>query len=64
MVGYLNNFEFEISYMNGKENIVVDALSRRIHVNYTSTISLYGIEFQEHIFMQGSMMTCTRSLSK
>ncbi len=38
----ISEFEFEISYMKGKENRVADAFSKRIHVNHIETMSSYG----------------------
>ena len=46
-------FDFQISYIKGKENIVADYLSRRIHVNHRSTISLDVIDLEEKIFHAG-----------
>jgi len=33
----LHEFDFEIRYIKGKENRVVDALSRRVWVNHIAT---------------------------
>jgi len=33
----INEFYFEIRYIKGKENMVVDALSRKIQVNHAAT---------------------------
>jgi len=40
----INEFDFEIRYIKGKENRVVVALSRRIQVNHIATMSSYGID--------------------
>eukprot|EP00253_Pinus_taeda_P029813 PITA_29813 len=37
----LSEFDFQIKYINGKENKVLDALSRRIQVNHLAIVSLY-----------------------
>ena len=37
----LSEFDFEIRYIKGKENRVVDALSTRVHLNHISTLSSY-----------------------
>ena len=44
----LSEFDFWIRYIKGKENKVVDALSRRIHVNHITTMSSYGPNLQDH----------------
>jgi len=38
----LNEFGFEIRYIKGKERRVANALSRRVQVNYITTMSSYG----------------------
>lgn len=43
----LSEFDFEIKYIKGKEKRVVDALSRRIQLNHTITISSYGVDLVE-----------------
>jgi len=40
----ISEFDFEIRYIKGKENNVVDALSRRVQVNHMSTMSSYRID--------------------
>eukprot|EP00253_Pinus_taeda_P025427 PITA_25427 len=42
----LNEFNFEIVYIKGKENQVVDALSRKVQGNNIATMSSYGTELQ------------------
>eukprot|EP00253_Pinus_taeda_P022840 PITA_22840 len=37
----INEFEFEIRYVKGKENKVEDYLSRRVHVNHLASMSSY-----------------------
>jgi len=34
----LSEFDFEIGYIKGKENRVVHALSKRVHVNHITTM--------------------------
>lgn len=43
----LSKFDIEIKYIKGKENKVVDALSRRIQLNHRTTINSYGIDLIE-----------------
>jgi len=49
----LNEFDFEIKCIKGKENRVADALSRIVHVNHIATMSSYGTYLQECIFHVG-----------
>ena len=44
-----SEFDFEIRYIKGKENKVVDALTRKVQVNQISTMSSYGTNLQEWI---------------
>lgn len=45
----INEFEFEIKYIKGKENMVSYALSRMIQLNHIAGMSYYGIDLQDHI---------------
>jgi len=45
----LNEFDFEIIYIKGKENKFINALSRRVSINHVATVSSYGIDLQDHI---------------
>lgn len=49
----LNNFDFEIKYIKGKENMVADALSKRVQVNHISALSSYGTYLQDQILYAG-----------
>jgi len=40
----INEFDFEIKYIKGKENMVANDLSRRIQVNHIATMSSYKID--------------------
>ena len=42
-------FDFEIKYIKGNENRVVDTLRRRVHVNHIATMSSYGTYLQDQI---------------
>lgn len=46
-------FEIEIRYIKGKENRVVDALSRWVQVNHIAAMSSYGIDLQDKILRAG-----------
>jgi hypothetical protein len=36
----IKNYDLEIHYHPGKANVVVDALSRKVHCNYLPTVSI------------------------
>lgn len=40
----ISESEFEIKYIQGKENRVADALSSRVQVNHIEVMSSYGID--------------------
>ena len=46
MASFLSEYGFEIKHIKGKENIVVDALSRQKHRMYSVLISDYDSEFK------------------
>jgi len=46
----ISEFEFDIRYINGKENRVAEALHRKLEVNHIATMSSYGIDLHNHIF--------------
>ena len=45
----ISEFNFEIRYIKKKENRVVDALSKQIHVDQLAAVSSYGIDLQDKI---------------
>ena len=49
----LDEFDFEIRYIKGKENKVVDSLSRWVQVNHVATMSSYGIDLHDRILQLG-----------
>ena len=49
----INEFDFEIRYIKGKENKVIDSLSKWILVNKIETMSSYGIDLQDRILQVG-----------
>jgi len=49
----ISDFEFEIRYIKGKENMVVDGLSKKVQVNHIEVMSFYGIDLQEQILSVG-----------
>jgi len=49
----ISEFDFEIRYIKGKENMVVDALSRIVQVNHIATMSSYGTNLMTQILQVG-----------
>jgi hypothetical protein len=46
---FLSEYDFEIMHIKGKENQVVDALSRRAHEIHIASISKYRIDLKDQI---------------
>jgi hypothetical protein len=44
---FLSEYDFDINHIKGKENKVVDALSRRVHELHATTISMYQSYLKE-----------------
>jgi hypothetical protein len=38
---FLSEYDFDIKHIKGKQNKVVDALSRRVHLMHATTISMH-----------------------
>lgn len=49
----INEFDLEIKYIKGKENMMSYALNKRIHVNIIIAMSSYGKYLQDRIFQAG-----------
>lgn len=49
----ISEFDFDIRYIQGKENRVIDALSIRIQVNKLAAMSSYGTNLQGRILQEG-----------
>ena len=49
MVAFLSEYDFEIQHIKGKENKVVDALSRNAKMNFTAAISTYKTYLEEQL---------------
>jgi len=49
----ISKFDFEIKYIKGKENKVAYALSRKVQVNHTTTMSSYGIDLHDQTLQVG-----------
>jgi hypothetical protein len=46
---FLSEYDFDIKYIKGKENKVVDALSRRVHEMHATTIIMYKFDLKDII---------------
>jgi hypothetical protein len=46
---FLSEYDFDIKHIKGKENKVVDALSRRVHELHATTISMYQSDLKDRI---------------
>jgi hypothetical protein len=46
---FLCEYDFDIKHIKGKENKVVDALSRKVHKLHATTISMYKTEIKDRI---------------
>ena len=46
---FLSEYDFEIQHIKGKENKVVDALSRNAKLNFTAAINTYTIDLEEQL---------------
>ena len=49
MVGILCEFDFEIKHIKGKENKVLDALSRKVHEIHVASLSTFQPDLRQHI---------------
>jgi hypothetical protein len=45
----LSEYDFDIKHIKGKENKVVDALSRRVHLIHATTISMHQLDLKNGI---------------
>jgi hypothetical protein len=48
---FFSEYDFEIKHIKGKENQVVDALSRRVHEMHIATISMYVTNLKDKIIV-------------
>ena len=48
-IAFLSEYDFEIQHIKGKENKVVDALSRNAKLNFTAAISTYTTDLEEQL---------------
>ena len=52
-LGMINEFEFDIRYIKGKENRVPDDFSRQVQVNHLAMMSSNGIDLHDSILHVG-----------
>ena len=48
-LAFLSEYDFEIQHIKGKENKVVDALSRNAKLNFIAAINSYKIDLEEQL---------------
>ena len=48
-LAFLSEYDFEIKHIKGKENKVVDALSRNAKLNFTAAFSTYTTDLKEQL---------------
>ena len=48
-LAFLSDYDFEIKHIKGKENKVVDALSRNVNMNVLATVSSYKTDLKDNI---------------
>ena len=48
-LAFLSEYDFEIQHIKGKENKVVDALSRNAKLNFTAVIGTYTTDLEEQL---------------
>ena len=48
-IDFLSKYDFKIQHIKGKENKVVDALSRNARLNFTAVISTYTTDLEEQL---------------
>jgi hypothetical protein len=46
---FLSEYDFDIKHIKGKENKVVDALNRRVHLMHATTISMHQSDLKRRI---------------
>jgi hypothetical protein len=46
---FLSEYDFDIKHIKGKENKVVDAFSRRVHLMHATTISMHQLDLKSII---------------
>ena len=46
-LAFLREYDLKIHHIKGKENKIVDALSRNAKLNFVATISTYKIDLEE-----------------
>ena len=52
-MSFLSEFDFEIKHINGKENRVVDAFSRKVSYLNSIEVSIYHTYFENKVKLVG-----------
>jgi hypothetical protein len=60
---FLSEYDFDINHIRGKENKVVDALSRRVHEMHATTISMYQTDLCDKILEVSKSDLCYMDIS-
>jgi hypothetical protein len=55
----IKNYELEVHYHPGKANVVIDAVSRKMHCNYLLIVCLVGEEFSTRVLPNLSLYNIT-----
>ena len=55
---FLCEFDFEIKHIEGKENKVVDALSKKVHEMHVASLSIFQSDLRQHIVNHDVEMNC------
>ena len=55
MLEFLSEYDFDIKHIKGKENKVVDALSRRVHELHAIDISMYQTDINNRVLEAASI---------
>jgi hypothetical protein len=48
---FLSEYDFEIKHIKGKDNQVVDVLSKRVHEVHVAAINMYMIDLKDKIIV-------------
>jgi hypothetical protein len=56
---FLNEYNFDIKHIKGKENKVVDVLNRRVHEIHATTIIMYKYDLKDKILEAAKQISST-----
>jgi hypothetical protein len=49
LLEFLSEYDFDIKHIKGKENKVVEAISRRVHELHATSIGMYQLDLKDRI---------------